>query len=1132
MTPAPDHIYRLLHSIRVRQHGIWIASSWIATVLVAFSLFFIATILESVAWFTPDVRIPLVKGLGIVLIVCIGLVVSVSLYLLFDKKTPANQTLAKTIWKNDPDVRDHIVNALELSETEDASTSSSLRWAAIQNIDHSIRELSPKAFLHYGSLKALRRYSLILLVIFILSAVFSGSALFAGFSRLIHPSEEFLRPGTVILALDLPDTIHVVQGDRYSLHASAFHSVPSSVQFLIDEGGGAVQVYEAFADSLDSLRFSVDAVPFDRDSWVYAHSRQYVSDSTRVLVAPRPRIARLEVTVQPPSYTSLPPEVLPEGVGDFSALVGSRISVRLESSRPLHQAKLVFSHDSTFTRQTAMNVQFRNARGSMTVRNEGYWWIELEAEDGIRNLEPLVWRISTMEDYPPSVDVRLPEDGSEIPEQMVVPLVVLADDDYGISEIALRFIVYNEFTTPDSLPDEYYASIPLTANEITRGRFVIQTLWGLSELNIFPEEEVWFFVEAWDNDDVHGPKRTRSETRRIVYSTLQNLFEETDTQEMAAEQSLEEALLRAQALQEHLEENIEQLRSNPEDMTWEERRSLEQSITSQQELAEQIQQAVEQVEQIQEQFAEHNMVSMELLERYSQLQELLEEIATPEMRQAMEELQEALNSEDGERIREALENFSLSQEQFIENLDRSISILQQLQQERQLEELANRAQELAQRQEEISERLEDASDSEMDRLSTEQERIAQDLESLLNDMERTSDEFGDTNPDFSQQLDSLYQQTEQSGLQQELQSASQSMQQHQRSSSQEASRRSEESLQRLAQQLQSMQQEMVSQNMQEIAEMMDRIMDMILILSHHQESLRNESEGIGLTSPRYRSLAARQNALQDALGVTMEAAQALSGQTFFVGAQLLAELQTAGRHMQNTISGYTDRRPREVTGEQTQTMASLHRSMRQLQNAQQQMQQSCSSTGYQEMMDQLSQMAQQQQQLNQMSQGMPMPMPMQGSTNPGGDMLSQMAAQQRALAEAMRQLEQQAQSMEDILGSLEGMSSSMEEVAEDFEERNVTERTRQLQERILQRLLDSQRSLQRRELSQERISRSSEDLQRFSPGSLTLDFEDRLRQQMLRALEGDYSPEWQNVIRDYFRALERNYSEEAPSTTP
>lgn len=116
-----------------------------------------------------------------------------------------------------------------------------------------------------------------------------------------------------------------------------------------------------------------------------------------------------------------------------------------------------------------------------------------------------------------------------------------------------------------------------------------------------------------------------------------------------------------------------------------------------------------------------------------------------------------------------------------------------------------------------------------------------------------------------------------------------------------------------------------------------------------------------------------------------------------------------------------------------------------------------------------------------------MPMPGQSQTPGAGQMgqLQKMAARQRALAEAMGQLEQQAQSMENLLGSLDGLGKSMEEVAKDLDENNVNERTKRLQKRILQRLLDAQRSMQRRELSRERKSNTGIDIRRISPSQLT-----------------------------------------------
>lgn len=1128
MPDLVPQVTRFLSRLRSRQKAIWAGSIAIALFALLLLLALGVVLVEGWFWLNPAGRSTLLLVAAAVGGLTMLLTGGMLLFLLIRRNWPSDDSLARRVWKQDSAVRDRILNALQLGSGTGGSES--LRRAALQQYDRFASSLHSSEYVKRQLFHRVLRSAVGVLLISGIAWMAAPSSFTGSVYRLQHPKQRFLRPGTVLLALELEDTVSVVQGEALRVSVRASNALPEQVQFVLDEGNGIARTVVAERDTTGNSRYTARITGLQRSLTVYAKAQQAFSDSSWLEVVPRPRIARLQVEVRPPEYTGQSRHQLPEGVGDILALPGSIVSVDVEASRSLQEAHLVFSPEGGTAHNRMMDARGRQASHTFTLQQAGSWWLKLVAMDGVESGDPLVWTISLSEDLPPNVEIRMPEDGTRIPEDLVVPLVVVADDDYGISRLALRFLVYNELTTPDSLPDEAYAAIELNGDTLGPGRVAVQTLWSLQGLELFPEDEVHYFVEAWDNDIPNGPKRARTPVRRLLYATLEEIFAEMDRQEAMNGQQLQQSLRQAEDVRRQLEETLTRMRSNPEDLSWEESRALEEAMQDQQELFDQLEQAARTLEQMQQQFQQQNMVSMELLEKYSRVQQLLEQVATPEMREAMENLREAMEQQDGDRIREALEQMNFSQEEFIENLDRTLSILEQLNQERRMEELVQRAEDLAQRQQDLSERMENATQQEWQRIAAEQENISNGVQQLNEDMNRLAEEMADRQPETAESLRDLAQELSDQDLPAQMQRTSEQIQQGQCRQAQENSRRHQQQLNELSQSLQDMQQQMLDQSMQNLADLMNELKEKILIVSARQEIIREESRRLGVSSPRYRSLAAHQDALRDAMRVLMNEAGELTRQTFFVGAQLMAELVNARQRMDGAIELYTDRRPREVSGEQTEALASLHRSLVQLQNAQNQMSQSASSTGYQEMMDKLSQMAQQQQMLNQMSQGMPMPspMPMPGR-QPGGDMLSQMAAQQRALAEAMRQLEQQGQGMQDILGRLDGLADAMEEVADEMEDRNMTERTRQLQQRILQRLLDSQRSLQQRERSRERMSRTADDIQRLSPDLLPRDREAMLRERMLRALEGDFSEPWQQVIRNYYRALQRDLNLQ-PST--
>ncbi len=1127
MGAALPHIASFLGSLRSRQRMVWLIALSGGLLGVLLALLLLSGSLEAFLWMNPGDRIYLTIIFSIIGILSGLAFLGASVFVLMSRSLLSDQALAKVVWRLDPKVRDRVLDALELASAESMRGSEALRLMAVQSIDESVKELNLQAYLRTSHLRIVAWFSGIILLFSLPTFLIAGKSLTDALDRIAHPRTIYLKPGTVLLAMDMPAEQDVVEGDTLQIAARAQHFIPERISFFCDFGGGLIREAVAHPDAEAPELFTATLTDFERNVHIWAQVEGSSSDTVLVKVLPRPRLARLEVTLQPPRYTGLNPMELPEGIGDITALPGTNAHIQIEANRNLSGATLLVDVGDGELRSFDMGVSDRAASGSFQISRKGAWWIELTADDGVQGKDPLQWAIALQEDLPPSIDIRLPDDGYEIPETMQAPLGLIIDDDYGISRANLRYRVYNSIMSPDSVGEDQYSSIGLNGHEETRGRWIIQTIWGFADMPLLPSEEIRFFIEAWDNDGWRGPKRSRSEERRMVYLSLDDLYRESNQEEEAVTEEMMRMLENAERMRDDMAQTLEEMRSNPEDMTWEQSQAMEQAVQSQEEMMQQLEQVRETIENMQQRFEENKMVNTELLEKYQRLQELLEEMATPEMQQAMEELQNAIEDMDGERIREALEQLTQNQEAMIESLDRSLSILEQLKLERRMEELVQRASDLAQREAELEERLSEGN-ADTEREAMRQQQVEQDYENLLSEMENVADELEDQYSDVADSLREMAEQMRNEEFDQSLNETTQQLQQNQQKRAQQSSKQNKERLQQMQQQMMSMQQQMIEQNKQAIEEQMDRIIQELLLISRRQEDLRTESALLGVASPRYRELAARQESMISALNRASESAGDLMKETFFVGAKLMGELEVAHTQMDAALSRYTDRRARDATGAQSNAMAAIHRSLLTLNQAKNEMQSSGSGTGYQEMMEKLQQMAQQQQAINQSTQGMPMPMPGQQA---GQQMLSQMAAKQQALSEAMRQLEQQAQGMDEMLGSLDGMGQAMEEVANDLRDNNVTERTRRIQQRILQRLLDSQRSLQEREYSRERLSRTGEDVRRFSPAELQRQQENLLRERMLRALDADYAESWRPLIRDYFRALEQNQAKE-DTTTP
>ena len=100
----------------------------------------------------------------------------------------------------------------------------------------------------------------------------------------------------------------------------------------------------------------------------------------------------------------------------------------------------------------------------------------------------------------------------------------------------------------------------------------------------------------------------------------------------------------------------------------------------------------------------------------------------------------------------------------------------------------------------------------------------------------------------------------------------------------------------------------------------------------------------------------------------------------------------------------------------------------------------------------------------------------------------------------------------------------MEEVIDDFRKKQVDRHTQDRQQRILSRMLDSQKSLTQKDYSEKRKRTTAEEFIYSGPSGLPDNRGERemlLINAMESALQEGHSREYQNMIKHYFRNLQK-----------
>ena len=110
---------------------------------------------------------------------------------------------------------------------------------------------------------------------------------------------------------------------------------------------------------------------------------------------------------------------------------------------------------------------------------------------------------------------------------------------------------------------------------------------------------------------------------------------------------------------------------------------------------------------------------------------------------------------------------------------------------------------------------------------------------------------------------------------------------------------------------------------------------------------------------------------------------------------------------------------------------------------------------------------------------------------------------------------------------LNEVMKKMQEVVTDMQTEKLDDQLVQKQERILSKLLDAQRSINERDYEKKRESNSGKDIVRQSPADLNLSSQqekDKIRDEFNRAINEGYTRDYEELIRKYYEALQKENS--------
>lgn len=708
-----------------------------------------------------------------------------------------------------PDVKDKLINVLELHGNNDALYSNDITQAAI---NQKISELKVFDFSRAVSMKqllTLLKFFIGSFVIVLVIHAFNSSLFYESGNRIIKYNQQFVKPAPYTFIWN--NRVDAIQkGSSYTIKLKCEGSEIPSVMYLNIGGNNYLMNYTG------SDVFEYELVSLTNPINFYFTDLKYLSENYLLDIIPIPVVNSFIAEIEPPGYTGLS-KVRMENVGDIQVPKGSNVKWIFDVYDTDSLMIIVNGKDTLMTdrenrnRFSAMRRFLQPSMYEIKVRNQK------TSYESIMN-----FRVDVIEDLFPEIKINQITDSNRLTRFYFRGSI---HDDYGFTNLKFHVNIDVEdssLTIPFNryvMPQEFYYSV------------------DLQDYNI-KNKTINYYFSVTDNDGINGPKTTTSESYSFVFPDRVELTEKQSEEFNKIEDLLKESQQIANELRNDLKElQLKNLNSIISD--WEKSRLAEDLMNKKNDL----EQVLEQIEKSYKNLNNYNNTfneqSSDILKKQQQIQDLLDDVLTDELKKLLEEFSELAKEFNDKRLNELSKQMDLSFDDLSKQLDRNLQMLKKMKIEQNLENVIDQVKEMEQKQADAAKDA--AGNKSLNELQQEMISDHQEMENIEEQLNQILEE----NNQLDKPLNFDDFKNEFNEIKENIRNSLQELQQNNRRNSSRSMQNTSEKLKNMAFSMQQMlNSNQMQQNMENIQNL-KQILKNLLVLSFDQEDVLR---GVSTTS--------------------------------------------------------------------------------------------------------------------------------------------------------------------------------------------------------------------------------------------------------------------------------------------
>ena len=1022
-------------------------------------------------------------------------------------KTLSHDQAAEIIGQHFTNVKDKLLNVLQLNkQAKNNEAENALILAGINQKAEEIKLVPFKSAIDLSKNKKHLKWAVPPIAVLLVLLWAAPSVIKDSTNRILKNNQEFEKEAPFHFKIN-NDDLTVVQFGDYDLEVTTTGSViPNEVFIEMDD-------FQYRLNKTDANTFTYTFNNVQKETSFNLFSGEVKSNEETLNIIKKPSISGFTIDLDYPGYTGRKDEiisnigdmVIPQGtkvLWSFNTLNTDDISLQFSSKQELIQAKR--DQENHFIYQKRM---YRDESYKMYVSNE-----ELPKSDSI------TYNINVIPDQHPSIAVEKFVDSTD---NKLLYFVGTASDDYGLRDLTFNYRIKKE-NGPEGILETIKLKKP-DAKEIQYDH-----LMDVNLLELKPGDALSFYFETFDNDGVNGSKSAKTGVMSYRIPSVEEFEEMASKNNDDIKDELEKSMKESKEIKEEMKKLKDDLIQKKE-LQWQEKKEIEKLLERQKELEKQIEKTKEKFEENLKNQQEFEQPSEDILEKQERIQEMFEELMSPEMKELMEKFQDLMEEMDKEKAAEMMEEMKFNDEELEQELDRMLELFKQLELEQEIDQQIDKLEELAKEEEELSEDTEEGkkSDEELEKKQEEIEEEFKKIEEKMEEIEKKNEELEKPKKleDRQEQMDDI---------QKEMDKAQGEMKEKKKKDAAKSQKKAAEKMKDMAAQMAMEMEAGEMEQMQEDIKALRQLLENLITLSFDQEGLVEDFNRSRVNTPRYVDLVQDQFKIKDDFKLVEDSLQALSKRVFQIESFVTEKVSDIKVDIAGSLEHLEERRKTQASETQRRTMKSLNDLALMLSEVMEQMQkqmsgsmpgsQMCQNPGDGQGKDgkkPSDKMGKAQEQLNKQMQQMKKAME-QGGGGKMSEQFAKMAAKQAALREALKQMKKEAQEQGQGEGTkeLQEIIDQMNKTETDLVNKRLTNEMLKRQEEIKTRLLEAEKSARERQWDDKRKAETAKQIERKLPPALEKYIKEREAEiEMFKTVSPALKPYYKFMVEEYYKSL-------------